>query len=166
VKPEILKYPNEVLTKPCKGFLTSEPESILTALSEALMGVRGEYLGVGLAAPQIGISEPVCIIRYEGYKMDLVNPRIVNKRGPITVEPEGCLSIDNRIVDVPRWKQITIEADNFGGQIQMNDPIVARIIQHEVDHLQGIIIINYNKIGRNDPCPCGSGKKYKKCCGK
>ena len=23
-----------------------------------------------------------------------------------------------------------------------------------------------NKIGRNDPCPCGSGKKYKQCCGK
>ncbi len=23
-----------------------------------------------------------------------------------------------------------------------------------------------NKIGRNDPCPCGSGKKYKKCCGR
>ena len=22
------------------------------------------------------------------------------------------------------------------------------------------------KIGRNDPCPCGSGKKYKNCCGK
>jgi len=22
-----------------------------------------------------------------------------------------------------------------------------------------------NKVGRNDPCPCGSGKKYKKCCG-
>jgi len=21
------------------------------------------------------------------------------------------------------------------------------------------------KIGRNEPCPCGSGKKYKKCCG-
>ena len=21
-------------------------------------------------------------------------------------------------------------------------------------------------VGRNDPCPCGSGKKYKKCCGK
>ena len=21
------------------------------------------------------------------------------------------------------------------------------------------------KVGRNDPCPCGSGKKYKKCCG-
>jgi preprotein translocase subunit SecA len=22
-----------------------------------------------------------------------------------------------------------------------------------------------SKVGRNDPCPCGSGKKYKKCCG-
>lgn len=22
------------------------------------------------------------------------------------------------------------------------------------------------RVGRNDPCPCGSGKKYKKCCGK
>ena len=27
-------------------------------------------------------------------------------------------------------------------------------------------IVKENKIGRNDPCPCGSGKKYKKCCGK
>jgi preprotein translocase subunit SecA len=22
------------------------------------------------------------------------------------------------------------------------------------------------KVGRNDPCPCGSGKKYKNCCGR
>ncbi|MBO4928661.1 MAG: SEC-C domain-containing protein [Clostridiales bacterium] len=27
-------------------------------------------------------------------------------------------------------------------------------------------IVHVEKIGRNDPCPCGSGKKYKKCCGK
>ncbi len=25
-------------------------------------------------------------------------------------------------------------------------------------------IVNENQTGRNDPCPCGSGKKYKKCC--
>ena len=28
------------------------------------------------------------------------------------------------------------------------------------------IIRNQPKVGRNDPCPCGSGKKYKKCCGR
>ncbi len=27
-------------------------------------------------------------------------------------------------------------------------------------------IVKGEKIGRNDPCPCGSGKKYKQCCGK
>jgi len=27
-------------------------------------------------------------------------------------------------------------------------------------------VVKGDKIGRNDPCPCGSGKKYKKCCGK
>lgn len=27
-------------------------------------------------------------------------------------------------------------------------------------------IVKEAKIGRNEPCPCGSGKKYKKCCGK
>jgi len=27
------------------------------------------------------------------------------------------------------------------------------------------IVRNESKIGRNDPCPCGSNKKYKKCCG-
>ena len=29
----------------------------------------------------------------------------------------------------------------------------------------GTVIVG-KKVGRNDPCPCGSGKKYKKCCGK
>jgi preprotein translocase subunit SecA len=27
-------------------------------------------------------------------------------------------------------------------------------------------VVNKEEIGRNDPCPCGSGKKYKNCCGK
>ena len=27
------------------------------------------------------------------------------------------------------------------------------------------VVNNSKKVGRNDPCPCGSGKKYKKCCG-
>jgi preprotein translocase subunit SecA len=39
--------------------------------------------------------------------------------------------------------------------------------QKNSDHLkQKVKDDEGNKIGRNDPCPCGSGKKYKKCCGK
>ena len=38
------------------------------------------------------------------------------------------------------------------------------IIEEDLDRpqLEGI---DLSKIGRNDPCPCGSGKKFKKCCG-
>ena len=28
------------------------------------------------------------------------------------------------------------------------------------------VVRETRKVGRNEPCPCGSGKKYKKCCGK
>jgi hypothetical protein len=28
------------------------------------------------------------------------------------------------------------------------------------------VFVKEKTVGRNDPCPCGSGKKYKKCCGK
>jgi hypothetical protein len=39
-------------------------------------------------------------------------------------------------------------------------------IEIRKEHNRSKQVINDNKIGRNDPCPCGSGKKYKKCCGK
>jgi len=35
----------------------------------------------------------------------------------------------------------------------------------KVDWKNSKTVVNEEKIGRNDPCPCGSGKKYKKCCG-
>lgn len=60
--------------------------------------------------------------------------------------------------------------ESYGG-------IVSVAVQHEMDHLDGITIdrklgvtedyttlVGSAKVGRNDPCPCGSGKKFKKCC--
>lgn len=32
------------------------------------------------------------------------------------------------------------------------------------DHSQLPFVRDAPKVGRNDPCPCGSGKKFKKCC--
>ena len=42
-----------------------------------------------------------------------------------------------------------------GGQSAIENPEVDRTIRRETP-----------KVGRNDPCPCGSGKKYKNCCGR
>jgi uncharacterized protein YecA (UPF0149 family) len=33
-----------------------------------------------------------------------------------------------------------------------------------IDQSEETYVREEPKIGRNDPCPCGSGKKYKKCC--
>ena len=79
-------------------------------------------------------------------------------------EIEGCLSFPNKELAVPRYNQVLVRADNYGGEIQFSG-LWARIIQHEVQHLDGIGIWDTIIIGRNDPCTCGSGRKYKKCCG-
>lgn len=43
----------------------------------------------------------------------------------------------------------------------------AELAQEEKKHLLPLPTEEENKkVGRNDPCPCGSGKKYKKCCGR
>lgn len=39
-------------------------------------------------------------------------------------------------------------------------------LEHLTNGVQEPYINPFAGIGRNDPCPCGSGKKYKKCCGK
>ena len=36
----------------------------------------------------------------------------------------------------------------------------------EKEYKKSKTIVKGDRIGRNDPCTCGSGKKYKKCCGK
>ena len=43
------------------------------------------------------------------------------------------------------------ELKNLGGKAEKRQPVVKK---------------SFEKIGRNDPCPCGSGKKYKQCCGR
>lgn len=47
-------------------------------------------------------------------------------------------------------------------EVFTNDPSAGS----EGDSAKKKPIVKKEKIGRNDPCPCGSGKKYKKCCGK
>jgi peptide deformylase len=161
-------HPDPRLSTKCLNTSIREANSIISALSEALNGENGQPIGLGLAANQIGILKRVCIIRYRGAKMDLVNPtiRIPTERlsCKIEIEVEGCLSFPGKEIAVPRYNQILLRADNFGGEIQLSG-LWARIVQHEVDHLNARGIWDTIITGRNDPCPCGSSKKYKKCCG-
>jgi peptide deformylase len=129
--------------------------------------------GVGLAAPQIGVRRRVAIVRTGNHSIDLVNPVLVDREHAILVRGEGCLSLPNILADTWRFDEILFRCDrNPAGVVATG--IEALAVQHEVDHLDGILMVDRalrRGVGRNEPCPCGKrteeGKpvKYKKCHG-
>jgi len=162
---KILIYPHEVLKTKCDT-CTLDPNDVLTKLEQVLWDEQtGNYLGVGLAANQIGLIERVAIIRMDGLRLDLVNPHIIRWSEERLGSTEGCLSIPDHRYTIMRYKNIIIETDNYSEPLIINNFDISRAIQHELDHLDGKLVIDYIKVGRNDLCPCGSGIKYKKCCG-
>jgi peptide deformylase len=146
--------------------------------------------GLGLSAIQIGIEKRVGLIIHKGKRYELINPTIVDEHDEFTHYREGCLSIPGKYINVKRFKQVTItnmvlddtHSDGWFEQTHSHfigdkmDDMTTLAIQHEIDHFNGVLIIDKeerlvpitaeSKIGRNEPCPCGSGKKYKKCCSK
>jgi peptide deformylase len=171
----ILTYPNDTLTKRCQPVdiesKSTQEFGIIQKLEDILYDpITSSYKGVGLSAPQIGILERACIIRYGNVKLDLVNPEIVETSNRTIISNESCLSFPKQKYMVSRYTSVAIKADSIAGVLRIGDMQLARIIQHEIDHLDGKLInmkdlSNKNiKIGRNEQCPCGSGKKFKKCC--
>ncbi len=51
-------------------------------------------------------------------------------------------------------------------QAELESPASFSSSQLHNSERQGAFERKGKKVGRNDPCPCGSGKKYKKCCGR
>ncbi|MCK4579393.1 MAG: peptide deformylase [Candidatus Marinimicrobia bacterium] len=127
--------------------------------------------GVGLAAIQIGI--PIRAAWFmDGDKKDiiLVNPTITKATSPIIVPKEGCLSIPDVWSQTRRYNEITVTTLTEKGPATLEFlEFNAIVVQHEVDHMNGILNLGRRyipplRVGRNEPCPCKSGKKYKKCC--
>jgi peptide deformylase len=118
-------------------------------LAADLHDTLSNVAGVGLAAPQVGISERVVAIRVpENYLSDdqppivltLVNPEIVQASGD-QYGPEGCLSLPDLVADVPRANKVTVRTlDLDGNRTRIHaEGEFARIFQHEIDHLDGIL---------------------------
>jgi len=133
--------------------------------------------GVGLSAIQIGIPKKIGIIKYQGETLYLLNTKLSIKTDIGTIYDEGCLSLPGKLVNTERYGKIEISDDFLGkrGYNLKEHGLLPVIFQHEIDHFEGKTIFNYQKkpfrrnqpkIGRNAPCPCNSGKKFKKCpCG-
>lgn len=126
-----------------------------------------EANGIGLAAPQIGMLQRMIVVdipadlEFEGstaFECMLVNPEIVKSEGEQLGE-EGCLSVPGWYGEVKRFEKITVKArDVFGREIRLKvSGLPARAIQHEIDHLDGIIftdlVVDAATLHKVNPAP-------------
>lgn len=142
VRPVVL-YPDEPLT--VASAPVNEIDKRLQVLIDDMLETMIEQEGVGLAAPQVGVAKRLFVLREpEGEPMCLINPEIVEAEGNVEAE-EGCLSLPGIYYDyVPRAQRIRVRAsDRHGRPVDMEAAdLLARIIQHETDHLDGIIFLD------------------------
>lgn len=102
--------------------------------------------GLGLAAPQVNRTERVCIVKM-GHKLTpLINPKITFQSTDVEVAEEGCLSLPNVWLQVTRAASIVVEYLDAKGneQQRMLEGLDARVVQHELDHLDGKLIVDYS----------------------
>lgn len=115
----------------------------IVRLTQSMFQAMYRAPGLGLAAPQIGVQKQIFVYDIDGEQMTLINPRIVESSGE-WVYDEGCLSIPGLYVEMLRPKQVLLEAiDIDGNEVRVEaDELLARLFQHELDHLNGVLMFD------------------------
>jgi peptide deformylase len=136
-----------ILGSPVLRHRAEEVETVddeVRALVDDLFDTMAAASGVGLAANQIGVTRRVAVINADGQTFAMINPRIVESSGRDSKE-EGCLSIPDAFAEVARPERQVMEPLNEDGEpIRMDvSALAARAIQHELDHLDGVLFIDH-----------------------
>ncbi|MBX7213192.1 MAG: peptide deformylase [Thermoflexales bacterium] len=147
---EIKTLKDPVLRKTAHKIEKVTPE--LRKLIEDLFETMHAHNGVGLAAPQVGISKRLFVVEVEahpeipgsGVRYALINPEITQFSPEREVGQEGCLSIPGWRGDVERATRVVVRGmDGEGKRIKLEvEGYVARAMQHELDHLDGVLFID------------------------
>lgn len=145
----IVIYGNEVLRKQCEEIAPDYPE--VKKLVEDMFQTLGEAEGVGLAAPQIGKAIRLFIVdctpwgeddpECADYKRAFINPEIYAFSEEKKTYNEGCLSFPGIHADVPRSLAIRMRYldENFVEHDEEFHGLKAWVIQHEYDHIEGVV---------------------------
>jgi len=158
---DIRTYGDPVLTS-----VAEQVENIdgkVVRLSQAMLQAMYQAPGLGLAAPQIGVQKQIFVYDVDDDPQVIINPKIVESSGE-WVYDEGCLSIPGLYVEMLRPKKVLVSGFTLeGDEVQIEaDELLARLFQHEIDHLQGVLmfdrmlpdqrelaIVEYAKVGDN-----------------
>lgn len=135
-------YPDSVLRKHSKP--AADMNSTIRNLIDGMTKIMYRNTGIGLAAPQVGVLKRVIIADIGDGLISLANPVILQHDGQDQLE-EGCLSLPNIQVNINRNQSILVHGIDLQGKetdLEFNG-LMARVIQHEIDHLNGVLIIDH-----------------------
>jgi len=149
----IYLYGQPILRKRTKDIAPDYPG--LKTLLDNMFETMYKADGVGLAAPQIGLEDRILIIdlspsakddpTLKDFKKIFINAHIIERDGEEVDVEEGCLSVPGVHEKVPRKNRIRIRYvdENFHPHDDVYEGFKARVIQHEYDHLEGVVFVDY-----------------------
>ena len=147
-KKKIVIEPDPILRKKSLPFekVDSEVKTLLNDMLETMY----EAPGIGLAAVQIGIPKRIVVIdisKDENKKDPIyfVNPELTWQSKEKSTYEEGCLSIPDQFAKVDRPEKCTVKFLDYNGNPKeiKAEGLLATCIQHEIDHLNGVLFIDY-----------------------
>jgi len=143
----IYQYPEPVLKQPAAPVSGIDDE--LRRLAADMAETMYAAPGVGLAAPQVGVSRRLIVLDCTGKEeprqlITAVNPEIIAREGE-SCEEEGCLSVPEYYAKVERSARVTVRYLDLDGQVQelTVEGLWAICFQHEIDHLDGILFVDH-----------------------
>jgi peptide deformylase len=142
---KIIKYPNEFLRRKAREVKVEElKDPKIQRLIINIVKTMEAEKGIGLAAPQVGSDLRICAVKLDDELYVLINPKIKSFSRKKDLFEEGCLSFPGKFLPIERPIKVKIQArDIEGKKIKIKaSGILARAFQHEIDHLDGILIID------------------------
>ena len=145
---KILTEPDPILRKKCEPLekVDTETKKLMDDMLETMYAAPG----IGLAAIQVGILKRLVVIdiskgEEEKKPMFLINPQIIHRSKKTSIYEEGCLSLPGQFAEIERPAECTVKYIDYNGKEkeQKVDGLLATCVQHEVDHLNGILFIDY-----------------------
>lgn len=142
-------WPDPILRRVC------EQTAVEAGTEEQMIALMLKHNGVGLSAPQVGLTSRVFVMRdpnTPGKGLAFVNPWILDHSTDTDTAPEGCLSIPGQRVSIARWTSIELTFDGSEGKTVTRkfEGLYARCVQHELDHLDGTMVFDHipSKLGK------------------
>jgi peptide deformylase len=139
-------YPDKVLRRRAEEVARERFGDELGGLASAMVRIMYDSAGIGLAAPQVGVSLRLIVIDPSPDRRTpviLVNPKIVNTSGRYA-DDEGCLSLPGVMAEVNRSERLKVEYETLSGKRDSLEAsgLSARVVQHEIDHLDGRLFVD------------------------